>query len=57
MHRLDIFIDKMHLESVLIQITNCTKYMAMVDHPNYNQGVVCKRLLIVYGKILHVLYR
>ena len=48
---------KIHLESVITAINACKRNLAEFDHPNYNQGCVYKRLVKLYGKILHVIYR
>jgi hypothetical protein len=48
---------KIHLESVIMAINKCKCNLAEFNHPNYNQGSVYKRLVKLYGKILHVMYR
>jgi len=46
-----------HLESIMMQINICKRCLAEFDYPDYNQGSVYKRLVKIYGKILHIIYR
>lgn len=49
--------NKVHLESVIMQINLCKIHMAQFDYPHYNLGAVYQRIVRLYGKILGIMYR
>jgi len=57
MHHNKSYHIKVHLEAVIMQINACKRNLAEFDHPNYNQGTPYQRLVKLYGKILHIIYR